>query len=323
MRKLDREAFRRARRFLKTKARPLDRAIFEFRFEGAPAERVVAELTAYQNQDGGFGHALEPDLRTPTSSALATSMGLSVLKELGCTADHPLVRSAAQFLLTTFDDHSLVWRVAPYDANSHPHAPWWHDEYGSLADTFDDFCVIPRAEIVGLLYEYPGLVSADWLDAVAEHTVAAIEALDTHSFGGGGDTLAYALRLAETRALPQRFRARLVPRLRTATLAVVSRDPQEWGNYCVAPLKIASSPQSIVADLLGDDLQAHLDYQIQHQTPEGTWEPTWTWSDSYPDMWQQAKQEWRGYLTLETLTTLQRFGRIEPGSPAREKRPTG
>jgi hypothetical protein len=311
MKQLSQEAFNQARHHLKTQARPLDRALFEFRFEGAPARDVVAEMEVYQNPDGGFGKALEPDLRTPTSSALATSMALSILKELGCSADHPLVRSAVQFLLAIFDDQTQVWRVAPYDTNSHPHAPWWHDEYGSLADTFDDFCIIPRAEIVGLLYEYPGLVPAGWLDVVTEHTVAAIEALDTHSFGGGGDTLAYALRLAETRSLPQRFRARLVPLLRTATLSVVSRDPQEWGNYCVTPLKIVSSPQSIVADLLRDDLQAHLDYQIEHQAPAGTWEPTWTWGDFYPDVWELARREWQGYLTLETLTTLQAFGRIE------------
>ena len=95
------------------------------------------------------------------------------------------------------------------------------------------------------------------------------------------------------------------------TPVVVSRDPQEWDSYCIAPLKLASSPQSVVADLLWDNLQAHLDYQIDHQTPEGTWDPVWTWGDFYPDAWEQAKLEWRGHLTLNTLIALQAFGRIK------------
>ena len=88
MKTLSRVAFDRALDFVKAQARPLDRALFEHRFEGAAAERVIAELARFQNDDGGFGHALEPDLRTPTSSALATELGLRTLEELGCASDH-------------------------------------------------------------------------------------------------------------------------------------------------------------------------------------------------------------------------------------------
>ncbi len=63
MKRLSREAFERARAFLKSEARPLDRALFEHEFEGAPGERAIEELARYQNPDGGFGRALEPDLR--------------------------------------------------------------------------------------------------------------------------------------------------------------------------------------------------------------------------------------------------------------------
>jgi hypothetical protein len=311
MKKLNQEAFERARGFLKTQARSLDRAIFEHRFEEAPAGRVTTELAHYQNDDGGFGHALEPDLRTPSSSALATGIALRVLKELQYPADHPMVRHAVQFLGETYDPKAQVWRVAPDDANRFPHAPWWHDEYGSLADTFDDFRIIPRAEIVGLLHHYSALVPSDWLEGVTEDTVVAIETMQTEKFSGGGDTLSYALSLAQMGSTPQRFRDRLLPRLRTVALSVVSRDAQEWSGYCAAPLKVAPSPDSPIADLLWDDLQAHLDYQIERQTAEGTWDPVWTWGDYYPEAWARARQEWRGHLTLETLTSLCSFGRTE------------
>jgi hypothetical protein len=311
MKHLSRESFERACRFIKVQARPLERAMFEHLFEGSPAESVVTELAHFQNADGGFGHALEPDMRTPSSSALATGIGLRTLKKLHCSADHPMVRRTVEYLLATFDEGTQVWRVVPPDANDHPHAGWWHDEDGSLARTFDDFLVIPRAELVGLLHHYAPLVPADWLDRVTERTVADVETIGTLG-EGGGDTLAYGLSLAETEELPRHFRDRLLARIRAVVPIAVSRDPGEWDSYCIAPLKVASSPQSAVADLIWDGLQAHLDYQIDHQTAAGTWEPTWSWGEFYPEVWErEAKPEWRGYLTLDTLVTLRAFGRIE------------
>jgi hypothetical protein len=76
-------------------------------------------------------------------------------------------------------------------------------------------------------------------------------------------------------------------------------------------LKIVHSPQSPVADLIWEAIQEHLNYQIDHQTPEGAWDPVWSWGDFYPQVWPQTRVEWQGYLTLETLTTLKAFDRIE------------
>jgi hypothetical protein len=272
--------------------------------------RVTAALARYQNEDGGFGHALEPDARTPSSSALATGIGLRILRELRCPPDHPMVGRAVQWLEATCDPETYTWRALPDDANESPHAPWWHDEDGSLARTFDDFLVIPRAEIVGVLHHYAALVPAGWLEGLTERTVADIETIEPFGYGGGDD-LVYALRLAETESLPARYRGRLVRRLRAVIPGAVSQDPREWGSYCIPPLKVAPAPESTVADLLGDGLQLHLDYQIDQQSPEGAWDPVWTWGHSYPDAWEQAKQEWRGHLTLEALTSLRAYGRVE------------
>jgi len=314
MKQMSFEAFDRARHFLKTQARPLDRALFEYRFENASTQAVITALMTYQNDDGGFGRALEPDLRTPTSSALATGIGLNTLRELGCAPSQPAVRQAVDYLVATIEQDAQVWRVAPHDTNAFAHAPWWHDEAGSLARTFDDFLIIPRAQIVGLLWHVsaqgPEMVPGGWIEDLTERTVSGIESIAALGTGGGDD-LVYALSLMETEDLPDHFRRRLARKLRDVVPSVVSRDPQEWGSYCITPLKVAPSPNSFAADLIRDDLQAYLDYQINRQTPEGTWDPVWTWGDSYPEAWPQARQECRGHLTLETLTSLRAFGRIE------------
>ncbi len=163
------------------------------------------ELARFQNGDRGFGHALEPDLRTPSSSALATGMGLRILQEVQCPAEHPLVYGAVQFLLERSIAGAEVWRVAPPDTNDFPHAPWWNDEYGSLADTFDDFPSFPGPRFVGSLLHYSISYLRDWLQELTEHTVSAIETAKIDSFGGGGDALRYALDLAEAENLPPHF----------------------------------------------------------------------------------------------------------------------
>lgn len=311
MSKLTKQQFMRARDFLRVQARPFDKASFELEFEAGSVEVVLAELRKFQNPDGGFGQALEPDVRTPTSSTLCTEMGLRYLAERGIRAGHPMVDSAVKYLLDRFDATTRVWRVLPADANDYPHAPWWHDEGGALARTFDEFRVIPRAGILASLHHYAKLVPPEWLAVVTEWTVADIEALETQQFGGGGDTLVYALRLAQAPGLAPSLQSRLRSRLRPAADAVVARDPQSWSGYAAPPLKLAPTPSSPLADLLKADLQIYLDYLIEQQTPEGSWEPTWSWGESYPEAWVQAKQEWRGLLTLDTLLALRAFGRIE------------
>ncbi len=312
MKLLSLDAFARARHFLMREARPLERALFAHHFEGAPVDAALASLRRYRNRDGGFGRALEPDLRMPGSSALATADALTTLQTLGCTAGEPLVRGAVQWLLGAYDERATVWRVVPEGANDHPHAPWWHDEEMSLARTFDDFLVNPRTRILALLYHYHELVPADWLAALAERTVAQVTATEPQLLGGGGDGFRSCMALAQAPGLPEHLRDRLLPWLRDVVApAVVARDPAQWPTYCAQPLKLAPSPDSPVAPVLWDDVQRNLDYQIEHQTPRGCWEPNWTWGDFYPDVWPRARREWRGRVTLDMLVALRAYGRVE------------
>jgi len=310
MKTLSSTGFDRARDFLFSAARPLERALFALEFEGGSLDAFLTGLEAFQNPDGGFGQALEPDVRTPSSSALCTEMGLRYLAERHIPADHSMVVGAVKYLLESFDAHAQVWRVLPADANDHPHAPWWHDDDGALARTFDNYLVIPRAGILASLHYYAELVPAGWLADVTEGTVRDVEGLETEKFGGGGDTLVYALRLAEAQGLATNFKSRLLPRLREVADVIVARDPQTWAGYSAPPLKLAPTPTSTLADQLVNDLQIYLDYLIEQQTPQGTWEPTWSWGESYPEDWEKAKHEWRGILTVDHLISLHAYKRI-------------
>ena len=70
-----------AARFLAGNGRVLDRRRFERLFAGGDARSVRDAVAAFRNSDGGFGHGLEPDGRTPSQPAGRSAMALGTLDE--------------------------------------------------------------------------------------------------------------------------------------------------------------------------------------------------------------------------------------------------
>ncbi|MEN8151652.1 MAG: hypothetical protein ABFS86_17685 [Planctomycetota bacterium] len=299
----------RARSYLSTEARPLEWALFRYHLEDGPEHAVIEELGRFQNADGGFGRALEPDVRMPGSSALATAIALRHLVGLDGPGKEDLVPAGIDYLLGSLDQTAMTWRVVPPAANDDAHAPWWHDEDGSLARRFGDFCIIPRALIAGVFHRLDTRVPTDMLQRLTAAVIGAVEDLDVLGTGGGSD-LEYVAFLAQSPGLSRTSRAVLAERVEAAVRQRVVRDPTAWSEYCLTPLRAVPAPTSLGVDIIRDALEAHLDWTVDHQAVDGAWEPTWSWGDDYPDVWPVAEREWRGILTLSALRSLRAFGRL-------------
>lgn len=63
--KLTNQDFDAIRRWMHRNARPLDLARWQYHFESGSAEAVLQSLSAYQNEDGGFGHGWRPTAGIP------------------------------------------------------------------------------------------------------------------------------------------------------------------------------------------------------------------------------------------------------------------
>src|SRR4051812_20023188 len=111
-----------AERFVLSNARLLDRHRLAVLLHGAPVAPVLAALRAYRNSDGGFGHALEPDVRAPESEPASVLHALDVLAEVGALGD-PMVADAAAWVAAIADPDGGVPFVLP-TAAAYPHAPW-------------------------------------------------------------------------------------------------------------------------------------------------------------------------------------------------------
>jgi hypothetical protein len=260
---------------------------------------VLRELAAYQNPDGGFGHASEPDLRTPDSSAIATSHRLQLLRELGVDAGHPLVRGALEYLRATCDRREHVWPIIPPTANNAPHAPWWTTR--DLARSWNGFRANPTAELAGYFFVFGTPADEPFRQTVLRGTLDFLSAKppDMH------ELLCY-VRLAEMVPLPAAAQGIITDRV----LATVERDPAKWPKYGLRPLTVVKTPASPYYAELREAVEANLDYLIGEQSEDGAWAPTWNWGGMFPEAWQQARRDWQGVLTLDALRTLRAFGRI-------------
>jgi hypothetical protein len=305
MNKLTPAQWRAARDYLLQQARPLEAARYRYHFEGGAAGEVLAALATFQNDDGGFGHALEPDLRTPASSALATSVAFQVLAEVDAPADHPLVLGGLAYLLASYDPAAERWPIISPEAETAPRAFWWAAD--GLADRFGHFALNPRAELLGVLWRYASPVRVSWLEQLTTTVVTEIE---QRTAPLADNDLLCALRLAATPQLPAALRARLDAHLRQAVAAAVITTPARWGDYVLRPLEVAPAPDAPYADLFPEAIQANLDYLIDTQGADGAWTPVWSWAPLDAVAWTKAEREWKGVLTLAALRELDAWGRV-------------
>ncbi len=305
MNKLSPTQWHAARTYLLQHARPLEAARYRYHFEDGKAGAVLAALAAFRNEDGGFGHALEPDLRTATSSALATSVAFQVMEEVNAPIEHPLMQGALAYLLASYDSAAQRWPIIPPEAEEAPRAFWWAAE--GLEDRFGRFMLNPRAELLGVLWRCAGPTRVPWLEQLTTSVVQEIEQRTTPL---SDNELLCVLRLAATSQLPTVLRARLDARLRQAVLDAVVTTPARWSDYVLRPLEVAPTPDAPYAALLPEAIQANLDYLIDTQGADGAWAPTWSWAPLNAAAWAKAEREWKGVLTLAALRALDAWGRV-------------
>ncbi len=270
-------------------------------FGGGPARPVRDAVAAYRNDDGGFGHALEPDCRAPGSQPLAVEMALRIMDQADAW-DDALVRGACDWLAAVAPAGGGAASAEP-TLDGWAHAPWWVPEPGHPAS------LVSTGLIAGTLHARA--VSHPWLDRATELMWARIGNLadsgGNHLPGapGGGYEMFGVLRFLQH--VPDRDRARRafgrVGPLITGR-KLVELDPGAPGEVH-GPLDFAPEPDSLARALFGEaTITAHLDHLAGAQRDDGGWTFNWpAWSPA-------AEREWRGFLTVDALRVLRANGRL-------------
>ncbi len=291
----------RAERFVWLTARVLEQRLFAYHFRGAPADPVETALDAYRNDDGGYGHALEPDLRGPVSQPLHTAHALGVLDAVG-RCGGPRVERVCRYLTSVSTAEGALPAVHP-GQRGYPAAPF----VPIVDDPPSD--LLATGPVVGVLHRNE--VWHAWLFRATDFCWQAVESLErSHPYE-------IEAAVAFLDAVPDRTRARaaadrlgrLVREQRLAAL-----DPDHPEAYPVAPgyaprehhfpHDYARTPDSLARVWFTDaEMERSLDFLAAEQAQDGGWPIRWRqWAPG-------AALESRPIVTIEALRTLRAYGR--------------
>ena len=282
------QRLQKAQDFTWRNARLIERYLFTSLFANGGTEPVLAALRAYQNEDGGFGNALEPDKRCPSSQPQDVEFALHILDDINALND-PMVAHACDYLAGITTAEGGVPYALP-SVNAYPHADWWTVEDNPPAS------LNPTAAIAGMLLKHS--VQHSWIEAASEFCWREIAATGTTEF----HTLMPVITFLEN--APERTRAehelqRIAARL--SQPGIIELDPYAEG-YTQKPLDWAPTPQSFCRRIFDDEtIEKHLTALAKRQQADGGWPISWG------AISPAVESEWRGRVTIGALRTLDAY----------------
>lgn len=142
MKKLSFYDFKKLHRLVCRGAHPLVFTQWKYAFEGGDPKDVLDVLACYQNEDGGFGYALDANCWNPNSSPFMTSFAINIIDGIHYTftdRNHPILQGILKYL--TFSEYAtetgwLGMAGIPTN-NNYSHAPWFHYDSAIEPDSTD------------------------------------------------------------------------------------------------------------------------------------------------------------------------------------------
>lgn len=297
---LTKERFEDACEFIKKNARPLDVSLFKYHFEDGTRDEVLQELAKFQNEDGGFGHGIEPDFRLKASSPMATSVGIQYFCGIDGSPAHELIKSAVRYLVSTYNSELGYWPATFNDVNEEPHAPWWRVETISPPEGVE--WANPSAELAGYLNKYSKFVPNEILKNVNHRTTTYLE--DNKIIGSWLYNIMCCERVYEYFPEPIKSSAREI--ISDSFLSMIPLSRERLGEIRI--FWLAPNQNSLLTLVAPDTVNHHLELEVAEQAEDGGWWPSWKWGQ-YEDVWLVAEKEWAGKITLRCLQTLRELNR--------------
>ncbi|MFY0607101.1 MAG: hypothetical protein JXR10_10315 [Cyclobacteriaceae bacterium] len=295
--KLSKNNYSKAKDFILTNARMIERRLFQFHFENDKAEGVFHAVYAYRNLDGGFGHGMEPDTASPESQPLFSIMALETLDEVGyLNAELILKDFMPYFESITTEKGGIPWMLRPtsdYPCEDHFKTV---KEWAALSTT---------APLLGILEKYK--IDIPWMQKAEEFVWNEFDRIkDKHAF-------CYLcvprwltfLKNTRSREKAEEHLKKLKDWIQIEGVICEDKTDAGWGLYGKPhSLNYAPTTESILYPLFDEKtINSDLDELIKRQKEDGRW-------DTWYGISEGTKLEWAGIQTLWTLKTLKHHKRI-------------
>lgn len=298
------ETYQKARKFIYLNARPLDISRWKYHFENGSKDAVLEALACYQNEDGGFGHALEADSWNPNSAPIQTWAATEILREINFNdKSHPLIKGILMYLESGKDFDGKVWYNTVKSNNDYPHAPWWHTESESACH--DDYN--PTACFAGFIIRFAEK-DRDIYKTGCRIAKEAFEKLmvcekinDMHIITCYVRMLEYLKEANEENIVDLKA---LKEKLSEQVNMVITTDTEEWENsYICKPSQFFNNKANYFYEENKEMAQYECEYILKTQLNDGSWNIPWDWSD-YSKEWAVSKNWWKSNLIILNLLYL-------------------
>jgi len=299
--------FEKARAFIYRNARPLDLARFQYHFENGSKEAVMTVLSYYQNEDGGFGHAVEADCWNPNSTPLHCNTASEIIREIDY-ADHlhPVIQGLLKWYASGKHFNGKNWEITVASNNDYPHAPWWHTD--SVSSCHTDYN--GTAQIAGFIARYADKESNIFKLGVRIAN-EAIAALAPEEIGDMHTCVCY-MRMADLfekgNAAAYISFDELKQKLHKSINKLIVTDTSKWSSYVCQPSCFITSTESEYYPDNKEIADYECRYIINTQLPDGSWNIGWTWGGNFPDEWAISKNWWKAQWIIQNLLYLKGFG---------------
>lgn len=286
-----------ATNFVLQNARPIELAIYKYFFENESNQAVVDELLKFQNSDGGFGNALEPDFFNPNSSPIATNDAIITLCRVNAlNKDLDIVKGIVRYLEShdSFDEDKKRWLFAIENNKDYPHAIWWQKK-GDGISGFN-----PSISLAAFLICYGNRTSLS-----EEIIKEGFEYLETAEEISGDSLKCFLLtyELLKSNSITdiidlEHFRDLLCKAVDNS----ICKDILKYGvEYVPMPSDFFSGTYlEFITPETKKLIAAEKEILGKLQMENGGFDITWKWYTSYPEF-EQARAWWCPRITIEKL----------------------
>ncbi|KON87711.1 hypothetical protein AF332_13290 [Sporosarcina globispora] len=310
--KLTTEIFEKTSRWIKRNARPLESALWSYHFEDNNADGVIKCIQAFQNEDGGFGHGIEPDFWSPHSSPMASWAAGQILRDIEAKPELNVVRKLVNYLEYTYIEEKKLWPSVMPSNNAYPHAPWWHWS----ENIQENWSYNPSAELAALLLHWSlggGSTNEKGWETIKNAVAYLMEEdeMDRHEINNFQQLI--KLMSKQETEFNSRINCTLkhtAEKVNSLAYKAAGKKKADWGlGYTAMPLDFVEYPEEPLSMKFGNLIDDNLDFYIEQISNEGIWDISWSWGQ-FENEFQIARNHWKGILAVKRYKILHAFGRL-------------
>lgn len=306
-----REKYEQVRNWIYRNGRNIEICQWKYFFENGYKRDVADALMEYQNEDGGFGHALEADNWNPESTPVTTNEALRILQKIEFTdMSHPIYQGIWKYLNSQQDLMDYGWKFTVPSNDNYPHAPWWNyseeqnrKEYYGVTAMYTSF-ILKHGDPETKLYQ-KALKFADEL-------MNALQKGGDYGDMGLEGLIVLVQALQELKFIKYDF-SKISKLLADKVKTAIENNKDNWALYGVRPSDFVNTADSPFYEDNRKLLDIEMDFLLNTLPEDDVWGITWTWFDNmekYEDKFRISENWWKGQKAIEKMLVLREFGRI-------------